>query len=419
MAGSEILDDTFVNKNLAPVAGPWLALLWFVNGTGDVRKRIEPRIKRCLKLFDRHHGRSTSSDALRERQLFARSLEIVGNVLNLEGAISLFERIIEIDWKAHVELDKEDRYRDHITHPVRVTAIGWWLLHRQGERLLADLAAHYERETRSYCELFRIDISPHTWKAIVEYAWLACGLLHDSVYPLEYHLRAGEKLGRSFNKTAQILTPMVRAFSTDWVQNAVLDPLDESWFAVSGLDLNERFETLCTEERFKHAHAFIGALYHLLSLGPKLHSLQGLVMQLAARAIATHHDKRDKHIVSDKLALLLFTADNLQAWQRPFLHSKSVADEEGTHTIITPTVECDRVKLRRDGSRYIAEFWMNDDPKVMKILKRAPYKWRFDEFRKPNLRVERLIQKNEKFPRIILTQKRCIQPKAFLEFMAT
>jgi len=385
----------------------------------QVGRRIKNKIQRCLSLFRKHHGvsrrRHRPEYVQQLEKLLIPGLNILGRVLNLEKAISCFEHLIETDWKAHVELAKEKRYRDHITHPIRVTAIGWWLLHREDGKLLDDLAEHYKCETANYRGDYGIDISSHDcdWKAIVEYAWLACGLLHDSAYPQEYHLRAGERRRKNFGDACRILALTLRTFSTDSTRQDILSPLGGSWFANQGPNLNARLDGLCQKERFKHAHALLGALHHLRSLGTKLHSLQGLVVQLAAQAIVTHHDKSDCFILSDPLSLLLYVADNLQAWQRPFLHREEDVSPSGIRTI-RPIVECKKIKLVAAGNGYLAKFRMNCEE--MAVLKKRPYKWDFEKFKEPNERVECLIKKHELLPQIILSEPCCIQPPEFRYF---
>ncbi len=200
----------------------------------------------------------------------------------------------------------------------------------------------------------------------------------------------------------------------------LLRPLDGSWLAGRELDLGERMADLTRgRKKFKHAHAVLGPLQHLHSLGAQLHSLQGLVTQLAARAIFTHHDGEDESIVADPLALLLFVADNLQGWNRPFVHSsraESSRDAAGNLSL-QPLVECDRIELATDGGDYVARFGMNPHSKIRAILKQEPYSWCFPEFSKPNRRLERLLQTDDLLPSIVLSESYCIQPPDFLEFM--
>ena len=420
MSGPITLDDGFVDRKLRRVAR--YRALDPAAVEGVVSSRINGKIDDCLDLFDRHRGIPPtgkgviSKEYRTERRLLNYALHIVGHVLNLESAIPVFERVIETDWKAHVELRKQKRYRDHITHPVRVTAIGWWLLHRKDGALLADLAAHYERETQGYRGAFGIDPGPYTWEAIVEYAWLACGLLHDSAYPLEYHLRAGEDICEGFTDTLRIFTPTRSRFSTARGRQAFLKPLDDTWFAGQGLDLDGRLSELCKEGRFKHAHAILGPLHHLLAFGDsRRHLLQGLVVQLAARAIVSHHDDEDGLIVADPLSLLLCVADSLQAWKRPFLHREEAAYPATETHKIRPIVECERIGLTPGPTGYLAKFHMNNGDRA--ILKSSPYDWAFDQFCEPNRRVERLLRRHPKLPAITLSAPCCIQPEEFLTFM--
>ncbi len=421
MSGSITLDDKFVLQKLTSIATGRPALIdleatrmWLMPG------RIEDGIEQCLKLFDEHRGINSASaipDEYQDERLFLNyGLGIVGKVLNFENFIPTFKSVIEIDWKAHIELKKEKRYRDHISHPVRVTAIGWWLLHRNNNALLTELADHYKDKTYAYREAFAIETRPHEWKDIVEYAWLACGLLHDAAYPLEYQLRTGEKLRMRYGDTLRIFNPARKRFTTTRMRQTLLKQLTGSWFANQGLDLDTRMSESVSGGKFKHAHALLGPLHYLLTFDmARLHSLQGLILQLAARAIMTHHDDEDEFIVSDPLALLLYVADNLQAWQRPFMHREGPAIPLTNRCVIRPIVECERIELIPQGTGYLAKFCMNNSDK--EILIKDPYNWKFEKFREPNERVERLISKHGTFPLISLSQHRCIQPEEFLRFM--
>ena len=414
------LDDDFVLQQLRPVSERWPALSVEPGRMAQVRKRVEREIGRCLTAFRKHHGVSGQQrrppHVQKEEDLLIPALKILGRVLRLEKRIPDFRLLVEADWLAHVELAKEKRYRDHITHPVRVTAIGWWFLHAERGRMLAKLAKHYEAQTADYRAASDVDLEGKSWKAIVEYAWLACGLLHDSAYPLEYHLRSRQRLGGGFRQVLEAVTGMTKVRAPTQACEVLLDPLRGSWLDSQSLDLSGRVTDLCKGE-VKHCHALLGALHHLPALQQQLHSLQGLVVQLAARSIVSHHDEEDKAITSDPLALLLHAADTLQAWERPFLHREDLPTPDSRRTIRT-LVECERMVLAPHGPGCLVEFWMNGEPEDMALLKKAPYKWRLDKFREPNRRLERLTRRRGSLlPPLIVSQTRCVQPREFRSFM--
>jgi hypothetical protein len=413
-----ILDDDFVLGELHGLATSGRELVSPVGPRREARHRIEDTIARCCERFDRHRGFSYLAagpgDLLSEQKLLRRGLDLVGLVLGLERSLPLFERIVEVDWRAHLDLDKEKRYRDHITHPVRVTAIGWWLLHRADRALLESMAAHYEQSTLEYRSACGIDLGGHSWEDLVQYAWLAGGLLHDSMYPMEYHLRAGERLGEQ-SCDALGLCAVAAKLHSPGDRRRLVEPLRNSWFTSQRLLLEQRLSTLPSRQ-FKHAHAILGALHHLHASGDRLHTLQGLILQMAARAIVTHHDKEETAIVTDPLALLLYISDNLQAWKRPFLFAHALPGQPGSHGI-RPIVECERIELIPEGSGYDARFWMNPDPRDMEILKNDPYRWRFEDFRVPNHRLQELIARQATLPPIRLAEPTCVMPNEFFEFM--
>ena len=420
-----ILDDTFVIEQMGPVATGGICLLEpAAVPPGFSPRQEEKQAKKCRRLFCRHHGISEDEAEpiplhhLSEFRLLNFSLDIIGKVLNLESGGLLLAKVIEVDWKAHTELLKQKRYRDHITHPVRVAALGWWLLHRNHGALLKTLAAHYRNRTRSYrrsCGIVCRPDEPNKWERIIEYAWLAAALLHDSAYPLEYHLRAAEGLCRGYGDGFRIYDPLRRRFTTRRGRSVVLGCLAGSWFLKQALDIENRMAELGgTKQRFEHAHAITGALHHLMHLGPRLVSFQGLVVQMAARAMVSHHDQKDRAIKSDPLALLLFVADNLQAWGRPFLHREVTSNPGNEAHRIRPLVECERIRLDPDGNGYLAKFQMNLADRH--ILQKEPYSWNHNEFCRPYRRLESLLRSQPLLPQITLTGADCIEPISFRRY---
>jgi hypothetical protein len=406
MSEAETLDDDFVLRQLTPATD--MAELSPAPLRRDDHERLQESIDSCMNLFKQHRG---LSDSAPELKLLRRGLDIVGKTLAFEGALKLFERVIESDWLAHVGLLKEKRYRDHITHPVRVTAIGWWLLHRNQSSLLILMAEDYERTTRRYVDKHGIDLGGRDWKSIVEYAWLACGLLHDSAYPFEYHLRFGARLGAS--DSLRLIVPSPETFRGRGPARAVMLRLAGSWLQAQRLCLRRRLADL-PEHDFKHSHALLGGLLHAAVTSDPLPSLRGLVRQLAARAIFTHHDADNGLIKSDPLAHLLFVADNLQFWGRPFVHTS--ANPSGGHVLRT-LVECKRIEMEPRGEGYLARLVMNDAEEDMTALKAKPYTWTFGSFQEPNQRLQSLLAARGGLPHIELSLRECISPAEFLLFM--
>jgi|HubBroStandDraft_3_1064219.scaffolds.fasta_scaffold01687_3 hypothetical protein len=412
-----VLDDGFVLQQLTRPAN-MRELAPSSRREDEERARhasLQEHVKKCLELFDQHRGfhYAASPKPNPESRLLRRGLDIVGLTLGFESALDLLERVIESDWLAHVDLRKEKRYRDHITHPVRVTAIGWWLLHRADEFLIRQMADHYRQATAPYLRAHRIDLGDTGWTTLVACAWLAAGLLHDSAYPFEYHLRAGAQLQEA--DALRLIAAHPESFKRRGAARVVLDRLGGSWLQQQKLGISERLAAL-PGKKFKHSHALLGALVHTASTPDPLASLRGLVRQLAARAILTHHDSDDQAIASDPLAHLLFVADNLQFWGRPFVHTSP--DPSGGHALRT-LVECRRVELEPRGEGYLARLVMTAEKDDMAILKDPPYAWKFEEFCKPNRRLEALLAKREGLPTIELTHEECIRPQEFRDYMGS
>jgi hypothetical protein len=407
MAAEVTFDDTFVLQQLTHAAVAGRALL----PPTSASRQLDARIKRCVNLLRKHHGLSRgilpTPPLITEQQCLVRGLSLLGHRLSLYRAFAMVESTIEIDWIAHTELAKAKRYRDRITHPMGVTAIGWWFLHRSEGALLRRLARHYEESTATYRNSHHIMCDGRTWEEIVEFAWLAAGLLHDCAFPLQHRLESGLRLRKGIPDTLGILPRIPVSFEDP---GAMLAPLNSSWLAAQSLSLEHRIKDLC-DARFRQAHALLGGLHHCLGLKRRLNSLQGLVVQLAARAIITHHDKTDDQIISDPLATLLFASDTLQSWQRPFLHREVPLPGNDTRTF-SPLVECIKVTLKQERNGFVAVQHMNDAKR--KILKKPPYSWRFEQFRKPYMRLEKLILKQGMLPSIKCARRRCIQPQAFL-----
>jgi len=406
MIEQETLNDGFVLRQLTPAAA--LPELSSPPLSPSARALLDDQIEKCVRLFKLHRG---ASDLDPEVRLLRRGLDIVGKTLAFEGALELFERVIESDWLAHVSLLKDKRYRDHITHPLRVTAIGWWLLHRENAQLLAEMAKHYEGATQAYVGKYGITLGDRGWTAIVEYAWLACGLLHDSAYPLEYHLRVGVRLGAS--DVLRLIIPPPESYRGRGAARKVVLGLAGSWLQAQRLGVSRRLSAL-PDHGFKHSHALLGGLLHAAFTNDPLPSLRGLVRQLAARAIITHHDAEDGAIASDPLAHLLFVADNLQFWGRPFVHT--LEHPPGGHVVRT-LVECECVEMEPRADGYIARLVMNAKEEDMAILKAPPYAWTFGAFQKPNQRLQTMLAARGGLPQIEISLKECIKPAEFLAFM--
>jgi hypothetical protein len=165
---------------------------------------------------------------------------------------------------------------------------------------------------------------------------------------------------------------------------------------------------------FKHSHALLGGLLHAAVTHDPLPSLRGLVRQLAARAIVTHHDAGDSAITSDPLAHLLFVADNLQFWGRPFVHTSE--HPSGGHVVRT-LVECECVEMEPRADGYIVRLVMNAKEEDMAILKAPPYTWTFRAFQEPNQRLQAMLAARDGLPQIEISLKECIKPAEFLAFM--
>lgn len=443
---SVTLDDQFVRDELGSAMRlrSLSGAMGFLHG---VRAKESKQIAQCAGAFKDHLRRQTllrHSTVLKELQLLRATLEILGRVLGLRWAMGDVKQLVRADWISHVEIGKEKRYRDHVTHPVRVTAIGWWLLHRNRGRLLASLAREYKSATLAYCQEESIDVSgwwvrdgrangnsdvmteqvawdsngadlisaPSSllpWMSMVEYAWLATGLLHDLAYPLQRHLGACCEHGGRYREWSSVLGCALGQFGSPVKVGSILDSLRESWMVERLPDLEERLAR-CFRRKgtgLVHSHAILGTLNPLLRTPVRLASVEGLVLQMAGRAIATHHDDENQHIRADGLAKLLFVADNLHMWERPFLHPGNGAFQR--------LVECLRIELVTQGRGFDARFIMNQQMK--ELLKEAPYKWKYKKFIEPLQRVQEVLRDDEHLPNIALCRCRCIRPRSYYAFM--
>ncbi len=419
------------------------------------------KIDNCLKTLDKHNSISDDKpDTNPEADMLRLSLTIIVNILEMQESLTGINHLIKSDWKSHIEIDKSKRYRDHINHPLKVTGIGLWLLHRNSGKLLSSMAKSYELKISRYRKSAKTNIekwwkshpmkneigsciinqikscSPEAssitldpkllpWLALVEYAWLACGLLHDAAYPLEHQLLAGTRLYNRFSKTFPSFGLAVGNFNSTANINDLVDQLKNSYFLEQIPDFKERFSeyfpetTLNQKSIFKHSHALFGGLHQLFGFNNKLDTVQGLMIQLAAIAIAVHHDDADKAaspIHTDELSKLLFISDQLQSWGRSFLHRGAVL-KDGTRKFL-PIIECREMILHplSQVDCYLVKFQMTRSEKICKILK-DEYDWQFNEFNKPYSIVEQIIEKDSLYPKITLTKKECILPKKFRDFM--
>lgn len=414
-------DDDFVKKELLHVISSMRALRGFTPSIGTSSNNLDTKVEKYLSLYDVHRGINLGNipeEYKAERAFLGYGLKILGGILNFENLMDSISSVIETDWKAHVELNKAKRYRDHICHPFRVTAIGQWLLHRNDGELLNTLAEEYSEKTADYVKKFNIDFMGFNWSEIIEYAWLACGILHDIAYPLEYQLRAGGRIREVFGDNLMLFEHIEQMFTVDEKQNKLLEKIGMTWFIGRNCNIRERMIGFLENDKFKHAHAVLGPLNQLLTLSNerRLHTLQGLVLQLASNAIISHHDEDDVDIISDPLSLLLFISDNLQMWNRPFFHKKQRENPAEGYSI-RPLIECVKFRIIPNGNGYIGCFDMNEKEEDMELLKSEPYKWNFDKFCEPYSRLENLLKAHPILPNIILSAKDCIKSKIFCEHM--
>ncbi len=138
------------------------------------------------------------------------------------------------------------------------------------------------------------------------------------------------------------------------------------------------------------------------------------MLQIACRAIATHHDENNNDILKDDLARLLFISDNIQNWGRPFIH-REPGLKDGSRKLM-PVIGCKKMVLKSEKGAYRAQFWMDTSQTKMELL-RDVYGWNFNEFKVPGDRVRELLDIDDLCPSMILTEKECIFPKNFRSFM--
>lgn len=365
-------------------------------GSGGVRSLKERA--RCLELFDKHMGAAGHS---RLRDQLELCLNILTHCLALPSSITLYCEIIKTDWRCHMDLVKSKRYRDHILHPLCVTAVGSFLLEENGRDLLEKLASHYALSCDAYCSAHKLDIQGEQWTEVVEMSWLLCGLLHDIGYSLEYDFKYGIRSSEVFD--ANLLKVLYPAFQ---YLNATMESFNGTWFEEAGgcEMLNKRL----TNFEAEHSHAPLGALQLLLgskedrlwkALDKNIHSEPGLVVQLAARAILTHHDEKPESF-DDPLALLLHVADTLHLWERPFCKTEPGSGKNISHQVRKIT-ECRSVHLESNGSGYRVRFTMNDDDDDMNIIKNN-FAWKVEEFVKPFANLQELTAARPWMPEIRL-----------------
>jgi hypothetical protein len=283
---------------------------------------LEPEDESVLQAF---YGTKTRFQ--RARDVFCLVKAVTKHLACVIPFAPTWRLLICTEWLAHSRLEDhigQKLYRDHIFHPAAVAMLGWELLssiphimrYPATQRLEARFARDYDLST-----------SPdHTWRAVLENAWLVAGFFHDHCYPRETLAKCEDAMKKQHPfLAADMLEPFQRKARTAWRKGCFRQ------------DPPKLLRPVLRES--KHSHAALGALalYSLREAAPN--DFARAVVDLAADAVLWHHatgkgtdyqDRRAPHFAfqNHPLRYLLVLCDGLHEFCRELLLRRERNDGE-------------------------------------------------------------------------------------------
>ena len=278
-----------------------------------------------------------------------------------------------------------DRYREHIIHPYKVMALGFWLAD-QIPSLISRVGRHLQRREDVQALLSSLQLSDSALydERVIRTAWWLAGLFHDigyMFYLFSHHLEprvlraypvyVGNAAGRLGTGTPEYL--LSRCLSRGLWSGS--DDADDS-------RSRARSTGFLTASGAAN-HSIVGGLT-LLAILDEIESVystspeQALAFHLAAEAICFHDLVGERKLIDCQpaerclrfnkrpLAWLLVLCDKLQDWGRPVPQFRQVGDRtvEATFEETREWVECE-ISPYHGGGKFgkIAL-----DPKTREIL---------------------------------------------------
>ncbi|WP_413612927.1 hypothetical protein [Bdellovibrio sp. HCB-110] len=321
------------------------------------------------------------------------------------GLDDFYYQSIRLEWLLHSEssYSPKGRYRDHITHQMKVTLLGLEFLDGNlTESPLLEDTIKALKESKALDKFLRFyEIEENLIdREVVTAAWLLAGLFHDIGYCFLMHVKTSRNLSKVsplFNKNPQHLI-------WDEVKDLIQDSsLITSFFKEFGLTLTsssslEEVKSVIYSSAFEGKnHSVIGGLYLLYMLST-LESRASkvfkselvfskkikLVFELAALAVLTHDidspskqmafqgpDEKKAFLFKDSfkisfseypLSFLLGVCDQLQEWGRIRV-KREVADSPNL-IYERQIIDCNSVEIRIINKRM--EVYLNLDASVDK-----------------------------------------------------
>jgi hypothetical protein len=265
--------------------------------------KLEPEEEDIVQFYYMEDDRRASVTST-----YVLAKEIMRRLIQGADLETAFCTLLDFEWLAHTRFKEQEAgtglrnlYRDHITHPAHVAALGRWLQKQvpflSRDAVIKALRAKYGRSGK------RAGVQ---WDYVAERAWYAAAFFHDIAYPVEFVRGRCEQVSASFP-----------CLCSDWKHYQGLLARHRAIKTHLFKDCN-RYQDVCkVVQNTKHCHAALGALY-LLRLAP-LSSLSRddqLVIELASDAILHHHDRDPVVFQRHPLRYLLALSDFMHEWGR-------------------------------------------------------------------------------------------------------
>jgi len=233
---------------------------------------------------------------------------------------SLLRNLVDFEWLLHTELEEEQlekkRYRDHITHAVKVAYVGGRLLERSPELFGFDLdekisgLLERSKEIQEFLKSAYIDICTLNFDVVVQRAWWLASAFHDLGYPIVYfkgvcgkiktnYPHIFDRYGYDINDVSRIIPGLKRSLL---------------YQVVDRCKIAEAFTS-------PKCHGVWGAtelLFRYNSMGD-IDSNTFLAVHLAALAIFQHDFAQEIIFEKEPISFLLLLSDEIQEWGRIFL----------------------------------------------------------------------------------------------------
>jgi len=314
------------------------------------------------------------------------------DLCNLQKCLQVSLR--NVDWLLHLS---GKRYRDHASHQLFVSVLGWFLLNCVVDSKISD------GKEQTLKQWIADHGNPSLRVEEVELAWWIMGLLHDHAYPLSHVLRMPISLagGKARGDFLEQIWALLGQGSERYCANGAIagvysDTLLRDLYQVVLLDSDEKRRVAIYKKLTEYLspffpetqelpreddkgnqlscydHGILGAA-NLAAWSPEA-AHNNHILQTVIRAVAIHNGAachKNVNAQKDPLAFLLILCDELQEW--------------GRRILVEDGIVCESQKIRLENLEKVkpGTYKLTDELAVIfeylpRILKKTG--WDFSQF---------------------------------------